>query len=96
MAEDATALVKKIEYEPSSDSVVGFSSKLGDNGLPEPNSFPATSIKIVKGYFDTFWEDQAHSIHSLVAVPLAKNMTPYVLCVFGTSNRYTAEPCLKR
>jgi hypothetical protein len=33
--EDATAVVQKAEYSPSSNSMIGFSLPLRNNGLPD-------------------------------------------------------------
>lgn len=52
IAEDATAIVNRVEYQPSNGQVCGFTLPTNEEtGMPIPFSFPATSPKDVYYYF---------------------------------------------
>lgn len=50
LAEDATRITGKIEYDPRTNKVIGFVLPLKD-GLPDKNSFLATCAKAMESYF---------------------------------------------
>lgn len=97
IAEDATAIVCRVEYKPDDDSVIGFSSVLvPGTGLPQLQRFPASSISTVKKYFDENEENKAKSVYALVAIPLNNLATPFVIAIFGTQNKFSYLNVLDR
>lgn len=97
LAEDATAIVSRIEYKPDTNQIIGYVPRLTKGtGLPEVNGFPATSISVVKQYVDTNSNNKSKSVYAIVAIPLSGNAPPYVLCVYGTNNRFSHVDILER
>lgn len=87
LCEDCTALEAKIEYDPFTDSLIGISAPLDpETGLPTPNCFPATSLKLVNTFLDE--HRPAKNVMAMLAVPLTDKAPPYVLAVYPTDNKY--------
>lgn len=97
LAEDATAIVSRVEYKPDTDQIIGYVPTLmKETGLPEVNAFPATSISIVKKYVDEHSNNKSKSVYAIVAIPLCSNASPYVLCIYGTDNKFSYMNVLER
>lgn len=97
LAEDATAIVSRVEYKPDNDQIIGYVPPLTKGtGLPEVNAFPATSISVVKQFVDTHSTNKSKSVYAIVAIPLCDNAPSYVLCVFGTNNKFSYLNVLER
>lgn len=97
IAEDATAILTRVEYKSDDDQVIGFVSPLNPGtGLPEIKKFPATSVSVVHNYFEQGVHDRAKSVYALVAIPLNAKATPYVLVIFGTQNKFSHQNVLDR
>lgn len=95
IAEDATSIISRVEYMPSTGQIVGFVPKIvPGTGMPALHSFPATSLSAVKNYFDE--HKKSKSVYALVAVPLNSKASAYILSVFGTTNQFTSEEVLDR
>lgn len=89
-AEDATSVVKRIEFRLDTDQIVGFVSPLNENtGLPSVNHFPASTPSEVYGYFHDY--KKAHLVEAIALIPLEKNTPPYILTMFGTDGAYNWE-----
>lgn len=97
LAEDATAIVTRIEYKADNNQVIGYVPTLvPGTGLPKVESFPATSVSVVKNYVDLYTKNKSKSVYAIVAIPLSNKASPYVLCVFGTDNKFSYLNVLER
>lgn len=97
LAEDATAIVSRIEYKPDNNQIIGYVPPLIEGiGLPKVNAFPATTISVVKGYVDSNINNKSKSVYAIVAIPLSDNGSPYVLCIYGTNNKFSYMTVLER
>ena len=54
ISEDATRVVTRVEYDDTSDKIVGFVLPLDDNGLPMKDYFGATSLDDIEQMFISF------------------------------------------
>lgn len=97
IAEDGTSVVDRIEYNRQGDCLTGFSAPLNENtGLPRSDHFKATTMSSVQHYFETERDNKAKTIYALVAIPLTEKAPPYILALFGTSNSFNHNDCIKR
>ena len=53
VAEDATRIVKRVEYDPVTNKCVGFVLRLDDDGNPKTNVCLATSFEAIEGMFSS-------------------------------------------
>lgn len=77
---------------------MGFAPPIdAETGLPKILQFPATSINAVYNYFNQFAaKHKSKNLYTLIAVPLTEKATPFVLCSFGTTNRFDFNIVLNR
>ena len=94
ISEDATALVKKIEYSNGTNRAIGFSLPLRCNGLPDAeDSVTNTALDIFR-LFNTL--ETATVAIVVMAQPLAPDAAPIRLCAFGSNNKFTANDVRNR
>lgn len=93
IAEDATRVKSKIEYNSNTNKVVGFVLPL-ENGIPIKDKFVATSAKKIKYFFNS--GVKSHYAYVITAQPLSSDSPAYCLCIFGTDNKFTAEDVCSR
>lgn len=87
LSEDATRIVERIQYDRSTNQVIGFTLPLKD-GIPIPFSYPARSFSEITKHFTS--ENSSSSLMNVVmAQPLA-NAKPFCLYIFGSDNKYNA------
>lgn len=96
LAEDATSCIPRAVFVQSIDEVVGFVRPLDKTtGLPQPESkFSACSMQMISDYFKQ--NTKAEHVYALVIVPLCREAKDFVLALFGTDNKFTAEDCIAR
>lgn len=87
-SEDATVVVKRIQYHAPSNQIVGCVLPLDQNGLPTPEAFPATSAKVISNYFKE--NEMSQYLYCIMAQPIAIKAAPFCVAMFGTNNRFTA------
>lgn len=89
MSEDQTKIVEQVVYDRKSNRLLGFVTKLGNNGLPEEKSFLATSAKAIKRHFDN--GIRAAYVNVVMAQPLSGNATTaFCIAAYGSSNKFTS------
>jgi len=86
LCEDATAVTGRIQYDSSTNQLVGPTLPLDANGLPKVVSFPATSAKRMAEYFEN--HDTSRYAYCIMAVPLKEAAPTFCLCLFGTNNKF--------
>jgi hypothetical protein len=96
-AEDSTAIVPKITYDTKSDTFIGFSLPLDDNGVPIIKSYSTNSfIRLEQWYSDL---SQATSLNACLIQPLStsiKNISPYLIAAYGTDNKFKSSDVILR
>jgi hypothetical protein len=53
-SEDATRIVSRVEFDPTTNQLVGLVAPLNDNGLPIKHHFPAEKASAIVEYFKRF------------------------------------------
>ena len=96
-AEDATAIVPKITYDATSNTFMGFSLPLDDNGLPITNSFSTDSFS----RFEQWCCDapRSKSLNACLVQPLSPSLnrpSPYLLAAYGTDNTFKSLDVISR
>jgi len=94
ISEDGTRITSRIEYDPRTNLLVGFVPRLNRNGLPYSDGLEAVSEEAMKQIFAN--RVKAGTAYVIMAQPLADGAPPFILALFGTDNRFTAEDVAKR
>jgi hypothetical protein len=96
-AEDSTAIVPKITYDTTSDTFIGFSLPLDDNGVPIIKSYSTNSfIRLEQWYSDL---SQATLLNACLIQPLStsiKNISSYLISAYGTDNKFKSSDVILR
>ena len=92
IGEDATWLVRRIDYDPNTNRLVGFVLPCDERGLPICDSFLAVSFECMEEYF----QNNQPATYAFMAQPLQTNVPAFSLAVIGSDNKFSAELVLKR
>ncbi|CAH1183949.1 unnamed protein product [Phaedon cochleariae] len=94
ISEDATRITGRIQYNPTSDTLVGFVSPFEENGLPQKNAFVTSSAQEIESYFQNI--NKANYAYIIMAQTPIDKSPSFCVGVFGTDNRFTYTDCLRR
>ena len=94
IAEDATRIINKVEYDPGTNRCVGFVLPSNKYGLPDIDSYLAVSFKVIENLFKT--TDIAKYAYLYVVQPLKIDSPSFCLACIGTNNKFTALEILQR
>ena len=94
IAEDATRVIARADYDHESDRVVGFVLPCDSNGLLKTDTFLATSFATVENMFQT--AKAAKYAFLYVAQALSIKVPAFCLACFGIDNCFTAADVLKQ
>lgn len=94
LSEDATAIVTKIEFDPKSNQMVGLVLPINSStGMPIPFSYLASSENEI---YKNMNHNKSTIVYAVMAQPIKKNVPPFVLQLFGSDNKFTAQNVLLR
>lgn len=93
IAEDATRVTSKIEYNSKSNKVVGFTLPL-KNGVPVTDKYIASSAEKTEEFFKSCVK--SHYAYVITAQPVSYDAPAYCISVFGTDNKFTADEVRQR
>lgn len=93
LCEDASGVVAKIEYDPSTNQLVGLVLPLNDDGIPVSFTFMANSAAEIERYAK---KSKSTHVYIVLALPLMPNVPPFILQVFGTDNTFTSRDVSRR
>ena len=94
VAEDATRVIRKVQYDAETNKLVGFVLPCDEDGLPLCDSFMATTFESMQKYFSE--ESIANYAFVYMVQPLTENVPAFCLSCVGTDNKFNAELVLKR
>ena len=94
IAEDATRIVQRVEYDPQTNRCVGFVLPVDDNGIPKTNAFIANTFEEIEKMFTDY--SIAKYAYLYTATPLKEGVPSFTLACIGTDNKFTFEQVLKR
>lgn len=94
LSEDATKIVNKIEYDSTTDQIVGLVLPINSDGNPVTFSFVAENVeKMNQSLLNYPKSDYAYSVMSR---SLDVNAPSFCLQLFGTDNKFTTGQVLRR
>ncbi|CAF4805498.1 unnamed protein product, partial [Rotaria socialis] len=93
VAEDATRSISCIDYDVQSNSFIGFSAPLV-NGVPQSNFFRTEKFNVLKEWFDE--ADTSKFINLHMAKSLKSSAPSFILCAYGSNNKFEAIDVLRR
>lgn len=95
LSEDATRIVGKVQYDSSSNQLVGFVLPSNSEfGMPIPFAYPARNAMEIVDHFSN-----GNAIAAFLNVVMAQPLDgapPFCLLLYGSDNRYTADDVKKR
>lgn len=94
ISEDATAVVQKREYNKSTNSIIGSSGQLQENGFPDSSKFIVKTVGDITSHFDLF--EIATVVMVVMAKPLGENSPAIPICSFGSNNKFNAGDVQRR
>lgn len=94
LSEDATRITGRVQYDPTTNQLVGFVLPLDDSGMPIPFSFAAKNPKDIESHF--LKQTTAQLIYAVMAQPLSENVPAFCLALFSTDNKFTSLQVFNR
>ena len=94
VAEDATRVIRKVQYDAETNKLVGFVLPCDEDVLPLCDSFMATTFKSMQKYFSK--ESITNYAFVYMVQPLTENVPAFCLSCVGKDNNFNAELVLKR
>lgn len=94
ISEDATRIIRHIDYDENSNKLVGFVLPVDGNHLPLTDSFFATSFEAIEETFAN--EKKATFAYIYMAQPMSPTAPPFCLNIVGTDNRFNSASVLSR
>lgn len=94
MSEDATGITGRIQYDPTTNQIIGFVLPVNKFGLPIVNSYPATTAEVIKEYFET--KKASTLLYIIMMQPLQENAPPFCFSLYGTDNIFKTSDVIRR
>lgn len=94
LSEDATKIVNKIEYDSTTDQIVGLVLPMDSSGIPIPFSFTAENVSKMQHSLLNY--PKANDVYTVMSRSLNVNAPAFCLSLFGTDNKFTTGQVLKR
>lgn len=94
VCEDASGIISKVTYDSVTNQLIGVLLPLNtNNGMPKILSFKAESAEQISEIMKL---PRSSLVYIVVAQPLVRNATPYILQAFGTNNTFRTQDVLNR
>lgn len=77
VSEDATRIITRVEYDHSTNQLVGLVSPLDENGMPKKLFFPAKSASLIVNYLSN--NSKANCVIVVMAQSLSKGKIFYTV-----------------
>jgi hypothetical protein len=94
LSEDGTSITPRVQFDNSSGEIIGCCLPTASNGLPIVSYFKINSAQKMKEFLEKY--EVPSNLYVIMATPLCLNTSNFCLCVFGTSNKFTANDVIKR
>lgn len=98
-SEDMTGVIRKVEYDSSSNSFVGFATPIID-GVPMAQSYQANTFNELKCIYESTEIASLLNVHMFQSVPMLDSVThapkPCLLSAYGVNNKSDAMNILRR
>lgn len=94
LSEDASALVSKVEFDPSSNQMVGLVLPTDlVTGMPISFTYLASNEEEIRKHMKC---NKSVNVYMIMAQPVAKNVPAFVLQLFGSDNKFKTQDVLLR
>ena len=94
LCEDGSGINTKVELDPLTNQIVGIVLPFNsENGMPISFTFLADSAEKMRKHME---ERTSTHVYIVLAQPLIQNAPPFILQIFGTDNKFTAQNVLQR
>lgn len=94
ISEDGTKITTRTRYDIERDQIVGLCPKMNGNGMPEIDSFNATSPDVIQQHLKN--NERSSIVYVILATPIAQKTLSFNLLSFGTNNKFSIEEVLLR
>ena len=94
VSEDATRISNKVQFDPSSNTLIGLVAPWNEHSMPRPHFFKVDSAAKIKEFFDNY--DAANMLYTYMAQPLVKDSIAFCLCIIAMRNVFVAQDAIKR
>lgn len=95
LSEDATGIVSKVEYDPTTNQLIGLVLPIhSETGMPISFSFKATSHNEIQRFMEA--AEKSKLLYVVMAQPLIEHAPPFVLQLFGTNNKFNTSDVVQR
>lgn len=90
ISEDQTAILKRIQYDPKSNQMIGFLLPLcKKTGFPLTGKYPVNSVTDIENAFRN--EVISNNAYVFMAQPLTDKAPAFCLAIFGSDNKFTYQ-----
>lgn len=93
ISEDASGINSKIEFDPTTNQMVGLVLSLNASGMPLPFQFMATNAEEILMHIN---KPTSYLVYVVLAQPLLANVPPFLIQIFGTDNKFTTANVIER
>lgn len=94
LAEDATALVPRVNYDAATDQIIGLILPVDDkSGCPITLSYKATSVDEIINHTK---KEKSKMVYLVMAQPLDEKLPPFILQLYGLNMKFTAKTVINR
>ncbi|CAF3638763.1 unnamed protein product [Rotaria sp. Silwood1] len=96
-SEDCTSTLRRIVYDVRSNSFIGFTPPLDENGMPHIKYFRTNSIEDLKSWFEEKEMSHLLNLHMIQPICINNQISPsFALAAYGTNGKYTALDIIRR
>lgn len=94
LSEDATGIITKVEFDPTSNQMIGLVLPTDPvTGMPIQFTYLASNETIIREHMKC---NKSSNVYIVMAQPIMKNVPAFVLQLFGSDNTFTAQSVLCR
>lgn len=94
LSEDASGIIEKIQYDPSSNQLIGMTLPFDDQtGCPKLYESTAQDVEEIKKFMQ---HNRSCLVYIVMATPLKEGIPPFLLQMYGTDNRFNTGNVVKR
>lgn len=93
LSEDGSGIIPKIEYDAKLDQLVGMCLPMDENGIPKKYDSTASDVDEIQKFMEY---PKSTLVYLVLATPLNENVSPFVLQIYGTNNRFKTTDVIHR
>lgn len=93
LAEDGSGIIPAIQYDSSSDQLIGIVLPMDKTGCPKRYESTALDENEIRKFIQY---PKSTLVYVVMAVPLEEGIPPFLLQMFGTNNTFTTANVVQR